>query len=139
MNTNIFEILPHRYPFMLLDKLLKCIPGESGLAIKRVSCNEPYFTGHFPNEPIVPGVLIVESCAQLIGLICADTTSNTKYHQYLTVIKNFTFKQPVMPGDTMYIQARVTEQAHQFVQGKTQVKTKRGIVASGIIIITDKK
>ena len=75
----ISKLLPHKYPFLLIDRVIKLEPGKSAVGIKNVTINEPYFTGHFPSEPIVPGVLIVESLAQLTAVMLFYRTFSRKY------------------------------------------------------------
>jgi 3-hydroxyacyl-[acyl-carrier-protein] dehydratase len=135
----IKKILPHRYPFLLIDKVIERIKGQSGLGLKNVTINEPYFKGHFPDSPIVPGVLIIESCAQLLGLVCADENASAARHQFLASVKDFNFKSSVVPGDTMYIEVKVIENSFKLIQGTARVKTRRGLVASGIIVNTNIK
>ncbi|MDZ7663176.1 3-hydroxyacyl-ACP dehydratase FabZ [Thiohalophilus sp.] len=107
---NIYEILehlPHRYPFLLIDKVLECEPGKSLVGIKNVSHNEPYFPGHFPNHPIMPGVLILEALAQATGILAFQTVGRkpdgTSLY-YFVGIDNARFKQPVIPGDQIRLE-----------------------------------
>ncbi len=98
----IFEYLPHRYPFLLIDRVLDFVPGESLVALKNVTFNEPFFTGHFPDRPIMPGVLIIEAMAQATGILGFKTlkskpTENSIY--YLVGVDKARFKRPVVPGD----------------------------------------
>ncbi len=97
-------ILPHRYPFLLVDKILECVPGQSITAIKNVTYNEPFFQGHFPDIPIMPGVLIVEAMAQAAAMLGVKTMNeepdeNAIY--YLVGIDKVRFKQTVGPGDQL--------------------------------------
>ncbi len=134
---DIMEVLPHRYPFLLIDKVIEHKPFESGVGIKNVTVNEPYFQGHFADLKIVPGVIIVESCAQMLGLVCANREAKAQRHQYLAAVKEFQFKQSVVPGDVMHIKVKVSEKRFNLIQGSVKVKTKRGLVASGIIVNTN--
>lgn len=113
----ILEHLPHRYPFLLVDRVLECEPGKRLKAIKNVSVNEPMFTGHFPERPIFPGVLIMEALAQATGILAFKTTEKkpdgTSLY-YFAGIDNCRFKQPVVPGDQLVLEVEV-------------VKAKRGI------------
>ena len=101
----ILSLLPHRYPMLLVDRVLDYTPGESLHAIKNVTFNEPIFTGHFPNQPIFPGVLILEAMAQATGLLGFKTVENRSENElYLfAAVDNARFKQPVVPGDTMHL------------------------------------
>lgn len=129
----IFEYLPHRYPFLLVDRVLDFVPGESLVAIKNVTVNEPCFTGHFPDRPIMPGVLIVEAMAQATGILGFKTlnskpTENSIY--YLAGVDKARFKQPVVPGDQMTITVTLSKQKRNILwfEAKTEVEGK--VVAS---------
>ncbi|MEM7290067.1 MAG: 3-hydroxyacyl-ACP dehydratase FabZ, partial [Pseudomonadota bacterium] len=98
----LFELLPHRYPFLLIDKIVDVNQDNSAIGIKNVTFNEPHFGGHFPNDPIMPGVLIVEAMAQTAGAICANTHSKGKRKLvYFMTIDNAKFRKPVVPGDVL--------------------------------------
>ncbi len=101
----ILSLLPHRYPMLLIDRVLDYVPGESLHAIKNVTINEPIFTGHFPEKPIFPGVLILESMAQATGLLgfkMAEVKSENELYLFASIDKA-RFKHPVTPGDTMHL------------------------------------
>lgn len=103
----IMQYLPHRYPFLLLDRVLSFTPGHALTALKNVSYNEPFFPGHFPQRPIMPGVLILEALAQATGVLAFKTAqelpdANAMY--YLVGIDKARFKQPVQPGDQLILQ-----------------------------------
>lgn len=103
--TEIMELLPHRYPFLLIDRVLDYTPGESLHAIKNVTINEPFFQGHFPIQPIMPGVLLLEAMAQATGVLGFKTIEKggDDVLYYFAAIDNARFKQPVVPGDTVHI------------------------------------
>ena len=108
MNLNeIMLRIPHRYPMLLLDKVLEIVAKESIIAVKNVSVNEPYFIGHFPRHSIMPGVLIVEALAQAGGLLVVDSFSGTEYQGLcmLAGIKGVRFKARVIPGDQLTLHA----------------------------------
>ena len=115
--NQILEHLPHRYPFLLIDRVTDCQPGVSLTGYKNVSYNEPYFTGHFPQRPIMPGVLILEALAQATGILAFRTVGKipdgTSLY-YFVGIDNARFKQPVQPGDQLVLEVEF-------------VKEKRGI------------
>jgi 3-hydroxyacyl-[acyl-carrier-protein] dehydratase len=100
----IFKYLPHRYPFLLVDRVLECEPGKSLVAVKNVTINEPFFQGHFPNQPVMPGVLILEALAQAAGILAfktADATPSEDLVYYMVGIDNARFREPVGPGDQL--------------------------------------
>lgn len=102
----ILKYLPHRYPFLLIDRVLEIIPGKSLVAIKNVTCNEPFFTGHFPNRLVMPGVLILEALAQSAGVYAFNTTGTFPDDEslyYLAAIDNARFKRVVKPGDQLLL------------------------------------
>lgn len=108
MDVNqIKEILPHRYPFLLIDRVLEVVPGKSIRAIKNVSVNEPYFPGHFPQKPLMPGVLIIEALAQaaaILGELSAADGHGDGVLYYLVGIDNARFRRPVGPGDQLLLE-----------------------------------
>lgn len=105
----IKEILPHRYPFLLVDRVLHVdIEGGSIECLKNVSSNEPYFNGHFPQHPVMPGVLIIEALAQAAGILCyhiRETQGDTMY--YFAGADKVRFRSPVVPGDQLILRARI--------------------------------
>ena len=106
----LLKILPHRYPFIMIDKVTKWDKKKSLQAIKNVSINEPYFQGHFPGKPIFPGVLILESMAQAGSLIISDFVDNpSKKLAYLSKVLNFKIHKNVIPGDQLYIEAKLLQ------------------------------
>ncbi len=106
----IRRFLPHRYPFLLIDRVLECVPGENLTAIKNVSVNEPFFTGHFPETPIMPGVLIIEALAQATGLLGFRTMSEEPSADLLYMlvgVDDIRFKRQVVPGDQLTLKAKL--------------------------------
>jgi len=104
----IQEFLPHRYPFLLIDKVVECEPGVRLLGVKNVTYNEPIFQGHFPHMAIFPGVLILEALAQATGLLASETSPDELgggMTYFLTGIDKAKFKRPVVPGDQMMLEA----------------------------------
>ena len=95
----ILTLLPHRYPFLLVDKIIEIDGDNSAIGIKNVTVNEPQFTGHFPDHPIMPGVLLVEGMAQTAGAICARKSGSGSDLVYFMTIDNARFRKPVIPGD----------------------------------------
>lgn len=106
----IRKFLPHRYPFLLVDRVIECVPGETITAIKNISINEPQFTGHFPNQAIMPGVLIIEALAQATGLLGFRTMSEEPSEDILYMlvgVDNVRFKRQVVPGDQLTLKATI--------------------------------
>ena len=104
----IQAFLPHRYPFLLVDKVIECEPGVRLVGVKNVTYNEPFFQGHFPQKPIMPGVLILEALAQTTGLLASETAGDELAGMiyYLIGIDKAKFKRPVVPGDQLMLEAR---------------------------------
>lgn len=111
ITMDIYEVLdqlPHRYPFLLVDKVLECIPGESIVAVKNVTFNENYFPGHFPERPVMPGVIIIEALAQATGLLAFASAGRKPEDDelyYFVGIDKARFKRPVKPGDQLVLKA----------------------------------
>ncbi|MBP2549417.1 3-hydroxyacyl-[acyl-carrier-protein] dehydratase [Neorhizobium galegae] len=95
----IMKLLPHRYPFLLVDRIIDIDGDLSAIGIKNVTANEPHFAGHFPERPIMPGVLLIEAMAQTAGAICARKQGETGNLVYFMTIDNARFRKPVVPGD----------------------------------------
>lgn len=129
LNINqIKEIIPHRYPFLLIDRVIECEPGQSAKAIKNVTVNEPFFQGHFPEQPVMPGVLIVEALAQTGAvsiLSCEEFRGKTAY---FGAINNCKFKAMVVPGDTLELSVEIIKRKGPIGVGKA-VATVNGKVA----------
>ncbi len=103
--TRIMEMIPHRYPILLVDRIVEFVPDEMAVGLKNVTMNEPQFMGHFPGAPIMPGVMIVESMAQTAGCMVVKTLGPESEGKlvYFMTIDNARFRRPVKPGDSMYI------------------------------------
>ena len=112
----IMKRIPHRYPFLLLDGILHCKPGESICAVKNVSTNEPWCPGHFPGYPVMPGVLIVEAMAQAAGVLIWEsvTSEERDFTLYLAAIDRTRFRQPVRPADRLVVTATLTSRRRNF-------------------------
>lgn len=101
----IMKMIPHRYPFLLVDRVTDMVPGESAIGIKNVTMNEPHFTGHFPDFPVMPGVLIIEAMAQTAAIVVCETFTNPEDEKqvFFMTIDEARFRKPVVPGDQMKI------------------------------------
>ena len=114
----IMEILPHRQPFLLIDAVEELEPGKRAVARKCVSYNEPYFGGHFPGEPVMPGVLIIEALAQVGAVAVLMQEENKGKLGYFGGIKNCRFRRKVVPGDKLKLEARIIRQKGPVVVGE---------------------
>jgi beta-hydroxyacyl-ACP dehydratase FabZ len=103
----IMELLPHRYPFLLVDRIVEWEPGKRIVGVKNVSINEPFFQGHFPGHPIMPGVLIIEAVAQAGGILALKAMGGEKRIAYFAGIDNCKFRRPVVPGDQLRLEVTV--------------------------------
>jgi 3-hydroxyacyl-[acyl-carrier-protein] dehydratase len=106
----IMRQLPHRYPFLLVDRVTECVAGQHVVALKNVTVNEPFFQGHFPHRPVMPGVLIIEALAQAAGILAFKTVKvvpdvNTRF--YFVAIDNARFRKPVEPGDQLILKVKL--------------------------------
>lgn len=106
--SSIMKILPHRYPMLLIDRLEQIILGESAVGIKNVTCNEPFFMGHFPENPVMPGVLVIEALAQTSAALVMNTLNITTddHIVYFMSISDARFRRPVYPGDTLELRVK---------------------------------
>lgn len=103
--VQIMKMIPHRYPFLLIDRMLEVVPNEGAVGIKNVSINEPFFQGHFPDHPVMPGVLIIEAMAQTSGVFVIQTMGEDSEDKlvYFMSIDRARFRKPVIPGDSLII------------------------------------
>mmetsp|Transcript_14270 Transcript_14270/g.26197 ORF Transcript_14270/g.26197 Transcript_14270/m.26197 type:complete len:246 (-) Transcript_14270:70-807(-) len=109
-NVAVSKILPHRYPFLLVDKVVEFEAGKRAVGVKNVTANEPQFTGHFPDRPIMPGVLMVEAMAQLGGIVCLqEPVTDGKGEFFFAGIDGVKFRRPVVPGDTLVMEMELTK------------------------------
>jgi 3-hydroxyacyl-[acyl-carrier-protein] dehydratase/UDP-3-O-[3-hydroxymyristoyl] N-acetylglucosamine deacetylase/3-hydroxyacyl-[acyl-carrier-protein] dehydratase len=130
----ILKFLPHRYPFLLVDRVLKIEPGKSIVAIKNVTCNESFFEGHFPEVKIMPGVLIVEAVAQAGGILLYHTLSEPeKKLVVLSKISNVKFRKIVVPGDQLRLEAELVKVRARFTTIRGRALVNNEVVAEGDI------
>ena len=103
----IMKILPHRYPFLMIDRILELEPGVRAVCVKNVTVNEPQFTGHWPGNPVMPGVLMLEAMAQVGGIFLMSETENAGKTAFFAGMDNIKFRRPVVPGDQLIITAEL--------------------------------
>ena len=128
----VLEHLPHRYPFLLVDRVLECEPGKSIHAYKNVTINEPFFVGHFPHHPVMPGVLIMEALAQAAGILSFKTMGELPSDDsvfYFVGIDNARFKKPVSAGDQLHFHVEITRQMRGIWKYRAVAKVDDEIVA----------
>ena len=131
----IQEFLPPRYPFLLVDKVVECEPGVRLLGVKNVTYNEPFFQGHFPQKPIMPGVLILEALAQTTGLLASETAGDELAGMiyYLIGIDKAKFKRTVVPGDQLMLEARFVKSKRNIWAFECRAEVDGDFVASAEI------
>lgn len=140
--AELLKLLPHRYPFLLVDRIIEVDADESCIGIKNVTFNEPFFPGHFPERPVMPGVLLIEGMAQTAGAICsrhAGHEGNPPNVFFLTVDKA-KFRKPVLPGDTVEYHMKKIQQRRTMWWFKGEVKVRGTIVCEaevGAMIVED--
>ena len=132
-NKEIRELLPHRYPFLFVDKVLELEAGKRVVAQKNVSANEPFFQGHFPEYPIMPGVLIVEALAQTAGLAVAVIEENKGKLGVFAGIEEMKFKNQVVPGDILILEAEILMSKLGVTKAKVVARVEDKVAAEGII------
>ena len=128
----ILEHLPHRYPFLLVDRVLEIEPGKLIHAFKNVTINEPFFVGHFPHHPVMPGVLIMEALAQAAGILSfktMDTKPDANSVFYFVGIDGARFKKPVMPGDQLHLHVEILRQMRGIWKYKAEARVDGQVVA----------
>ena len=131
----ILKILPHRYPFLLVDRVLKLEKGKSIIAIKNVSCNEHFFQGHFPDLKVMPGVLVVEALAQTGGILLHHSIPEPeKKFVFLVKIDDMKFRKQVVPGDQLKLEVEIIKLKNKFCHVKGKAYVQEEIVAEGEIL-----
>ena len=141
-NVEIQSILPHRYPFLLVDRIRELDPDRRIVGIKNVTINEPFFQGHFPGRPVMPGVLILEALAQVGGVLAFKSLGSVgRPVVYLTGIDAAKFRKPVVPGDILRLEVDVLKKRAPFwkMQGKAFVETELVCEAEVTAMVMDEK
>lgn len=143
MDVNeIRKYLPHRYPFLLVDRVVELVPGESIVAYKNVSINEPFFNGHFPDHPVMPGVLIVEAMAQAAGILGFKTMDKTPQDgsiYYFVGSDKLRFKRPVVPGDQLQLEASIVSEKRGIWKFDVKATVNGELASSATILCADRK
>jgi 3-hydroxyacyl-[acyl-carrier-protein] dehydratase len=134
----ILKRLPHRYPFLLVDRVLECRAGESIRALKNITMNEPYFMGHFPHRPVMPGVIMLEALAQTAGILAfvtADVFPDEDTKFFFVGIDKARFRKPVEPGDQLILTARIERTLKGIWKFSTAAFVGEGEVTSAEMMI----
>jgi beta-hydroxyacyl-ACP dehydratase FabZ len=135
----IMTFLPHRYPFLLVDRILSLTPGESVLALKNVTFNEPFFQGHFPGAPVMPGVLIVEAMGQAGGVLAYESNPEenpSNFLIYLMGLDHVKFRKPVVPGDQLLMELKILKQRGRTVKMSGMARVDDKLVAEAELLAT---
>ena len=136
-SEEILGLLPHRFPFALVDRVIEHVPGQKAVALKNVTINEPQFQGHFPGRPLMPGVLIVESMAQVGGIIVTQMPDLPKGLFVFAGINNVKFRKPVVPGDQLIISCELLSiKRKRFGKIKGEVHVSDKLVCSGELMFS---
>ena len=137
--NEILQYLPHRYPILLVDRVLECEPGKRIVGVKNVSINEPYFQGHFPHHPVMPGVLIIEALAQVSAILSFKTLGNKPDKEsvyYFVGIDDARFKRPVVPGDQLILEASIERNVRGIWKFSTRAKVADAVAAEANLMCT---
>ena len=134
----IMKFLPHRYPFILVDRILDLAPGEKITAIKNVTINEPFFQGHFPTFPIMPGVLIVEAMAQAAGILALESMPAEEQGRpvFFMGMDKVKFRKPVVPGDQLLLKIQILKFRKNIVKASAKAFVEEKVVAEAEIMAT---
>jgi len=131
----ILQRLPHRFPFRMVDRIIEIDPGKRAIALKNVSIDEPYFLGHFPNEPIMPGVLILEALAQTGGLAFQSSFEREEGMPFLARIDEFRLKRKVIPGDQIILEAEIIHVFSHLAKVKVLARVGGETIAEGMLVL----
>lgn len=143
MDVNeIRQYLPHRYPFLLVDRIVEINLNDSIIAYKNVTINEPFFNGHFPNHPVMPGVLIIEAMAQAAGVLGFKTMGKKPEDgsiYYFVGVDNARFKRPVVPGDRLQLEAKIIAEKRGIWKFECRATVDGQLACSATIMCADRK
>lgn len=130
----IRDILPHRYPFLFVDRVERLDPGVSILAVKNVTVSEPFFVGHFPQRPVMPGVLIIEALAQAAGILLLHDREDRKSRLvYLTAVEKARFRRPVVPGDQLHLDIEILQARRNYSKVRAEALVDGSVVAEALL------
>jgi len=135
----ILKRLPHRYPFLMVDRVREVVPGKSIVAVKNVSANEAYFEGHFPGHPVMPGVLIIEALAQAGGILAYESVAAEEriWILYLAGLEEIRFKQTVRPGDQLVLRVELVKRKRNLWRFTAVAEVDGKLVAEAQILMAD--
>jgi 3-hydroxyacyl-[acyl-carrier-protein] dehydratase len=137
----ILEFLPHRIPFLMVDRVISCEPYKGIVAVKNVTINEPYFAGHFPHHPVMPGVLIIEALAQTAAILSFKTMDKRPGDasvSYFVGINRARFKRPVFPGDQLMLHVRLLRHARGLWKFQAEARVSDLLAAEAELLCTEK-
>lgn len=136
--SEIMALLPHRYPMLLIDRIIELVPGEKVVALKNVTINEPFFSGHFPTLPVMPGVLIVEAMGQAGGVLIMSELPPEKIPGaiYFMGFDNVRFRKPVTPGDQLILEAKIIKKRLKVVKLSATATVSDKLVAEAELLAT---
>jgi 3-hydroxyacyl-[acyl-carrier-protein] dehydratase len=135
----VLEYLPHRYPFLLVDRVLSCESGKDIVALKNVTINEPFFVGHFPHHPVMPGVLIIEALAQAAAILTLKTAgvkADNDSIYYFVGIDGARFKRPIQPGDQLLLKVSITRQVRGIWKYSARAEVAGQVAAEAELMCT---